>query len=124
MKSPKTRCAGQWTESRFSGFIKSALRAASSRWAPKYLCLKNARTARNTYTCAVCEKSFGNKSIRVDHVEPVVDPVRGFRGWDEYIRRLFCELDGFQALCLECHAKKTLAEQIRRREIKTQCAAS
>ena len=124
MKPEKTRCGGQWTESRFASFIKSALRSASNRWSPKYLCKKNARTARNTYTCAGCKQSFGSKSVRVDHIEPVVDTKRGFRSWDEYIERMFVERDGYQLLCTNakgtgCHDFKTALERATRKETKT-----
>lgn len=119
MKPAKTRCGGQWTPARFSSFIKSALRSASNRWQPKYQCKKDARTARNTYTCAGCKKSYPSKSVRVDHIEPVVDTKRGFRTWDEYIERMFVERDGFQLLCMECHDFKTSLEKATRKETKT-----
>lgn len=124
MKPAKTRCGGQWTEARFSSFIKSALRSASNRWQPKYQCQKDARTARNTYTCAGCKNSFGSKSVRVDHIDPVVDTKRGFRTWDEYISRMFVERDGFQLLCTNargtgCHDFKTALERATRKETKT-----
>lgn len=50
----------------------------------------------------------------VDHIVPVISPATGFRSWDIVIERMFCELDGFQVLCHECHKKKTADE----REIK------
>ena len=46
----------------------------------------------------------------MDHVVPVVDPVRGFDGWDSFIARLFVEADGYRCLCTDCHTKVT-AEQ-------------
>ena len=124
MKPEKTRCGGQWTEARFASFVKSALRSASNRWQPKYQCKKDARTARNTYTCAGCKNSFGSKSVRVDHIDPVVDTKRGFRTWDEYIERMFVERDGYQLLCTNargtgCHDFKTALERTTRKETKT-----
>ena len=120
MKHPaKTRCGGQWTEAKFASFIKSALRAASNRWGPKYKCKKAANTAWNTYTCAGCKKSFGSKSVRVDHIEPVVDTKRGFVSWDEYIARMFVEREGYQLLCNDCHASKTSLERATRKTNKT-----
>jgi len=113
--SPKTRCNGQWTEARFESFIKSALRRASSRWSPKYECKKKAKVAYNTYVCASCKKQYGNKEIRIDHILPVVDPTEGWQSWDIYIERLFVEVDGYQALCNDCHDKKTEAERIIRK---------
>ena len=64
----KPYCNGQWTKARFKSFVTSALRRASSRWAPKLTSKKNARTARNTYTCSLCSKSVGNKDIKIDHI--------------------------------------------------------
>lgn len=105
--TPKPHCNGQWTDARKRSFIVSALRRASCRWAPRHLCLKQARIARNRYRCAACSAIVGNKDIHLDHVLPVVDPVRGFQGWDEFIARLFVEADGFRAICKTCHAETT-----------------
>ena len=116
MKPPKTHCNGTWTTARFASFIKSALRSSSNRWQPKYQCKKDARTARNTYTCASCKKSFGSKSVFVDHIEPVVDTKRGFVSWDTYIERMFVERDGYQLLCKSCHDFKSSLERAIRQE--------
>ena len=114
----KEHCNGQWTKARFRSFITSALRRASSRWAPKYTTKKNARTARNTYTCSLCSKSVGNKDIKIDHIHPVVDPTKGFVSWDSFIERLFVEMDGYQAICVTCHDKKTSEERLVRKAAK------
>lgn len=105
------RCNGNWSEARFKSFVISALRRASSRWAPKYTCKKNARVGRNEYRCASCAAIVGNKYIKADHIQPVVDPVRGFESWDVYIQRLFVEVDGYQAICKACHTIKTGEER-------------
>ena len=111
----KPYCNGQWTKARFKSFVTSALRRASSRWAPKYTCKKNSRTARNTYKCSLCNKSVGNKDIKIDHIHPVVDPTKGFESWDKFIERLFVELDGYQAICITCHKSKSKEENLQRR---------
>jgi 5-methylcytosine-specific restriction endonuclease McrA len=111
MSHEKLHCGGRWTLARKRSFITSALRRASGRWAPKYECKKRARVGRNQYVCASCGKTVGNKSIRVDHITPVVDPVHGFVGWDQFIDRLFVEIDGYQAICLACHEDKTTKER-------------
>ena len=67
------------------------------------------------YTCALCKQVVGNKDIKIDHIEPVVDPALGFQGYDEFIKRLFVELDGYQAICITCHQIKTNNERQRRR---------
>jgi len=118
VKSPKTRCNEQWTEARFNSFIKSALRSASNRWAPKHLCIKNSRIARNTYICFSCKKQVGHRLIKADHIEPVVDVKKGFRSWDTYIARMFVEVDAYQAVCKACHDIKTKEEAVERKRNK------
>lgn len=115
--TPKPHCNGQWTDARKRSFIVSALRRASCRWAPKHLCRKQARIARNQYRCAACSAIVGNKDIHLDHIVPVVDPMRGFQSWDEFIARLFVEADGFRAICKACHAQTT-AQQREARKLK------
>lgn len=120
---------GQWTASRFHSFIKSALRSASSRWPPKYECLKNAYTGTKTnsktgrqakhYKCNCCYEEFPGKDVQVDHIQPVIDPFKGFLSWDEVVKRMFCESDGFQVLCKECHKNKTNAEKRQAKERRT-----
>jgi len=114
----KAHCNGQWTAARKKSFITSALRRASSRWAPKFTSKKNARTARNTYTCSLCSKSVGNKDIKVDHIQPVVDPLKGWVSWDSFIERLFVEKEGYQAICVTCHSIKTSEERLVRKAAK------
>lgn len=56
----------------------------------------------------------GRKKINnvfVDHIEPIVDPKTGFTTWEDYIERMFCETDGLQLLCGECHDKKSMDER-------------
>lgn len=103
---------GRWTAARFRGFITGALRNASNRWAPKYETRKLAHKARASYECA----GYGRgkhlvTKVTIDHVTPVIDPIAGFTTWDEFIDRLFCEKDNLQALCLECHKRKTKDER-------------
>jgi hypothetical protein len=47
----------------------------------------------------------------MDHIVPVVDPIRGFVDWDEYIDRLFVEMDGYRCLCKQCHAAVTAKQR-------------
>lgn len=121
----KPRNNGQWTESRFRSFIISSLRSASQRWGPKTLCIKNARTRRGWYLCEGCKeevpatkevtlkngKKKRKKNILADHKEPIVDPRKGFVSFDEWIERCFVELEGYQALCYDCHEAKSNEEK-------------
>lgn len=122
----KERNGGQWTEARFRSFVTSALRAASRKWPPKYVALKMALVGRKTnaktnmlaqhYACAICNKEFVAADVQVDHIEPVVDPVKGFVSWDIYIDRMFCELNKLQVLCKPCHKIKTDKEKLERKK--------
>ena len=72
---------------------------------------------RGVYLCAGYKTDpheVRAKDTFVDHIEPVVDPEKGFEGWDTYIERLFVERDGLQVLCRECHSLKTKEERARR----------
>jgi len=123
MAVEKTRNNGQWTEARYTSFIKSALRSATGRWGPKQNVIREARVSRGMYKCSCCEREGpatlppkeGNKrrirNIIADHEPPIIDPAVGFTNWDDYIKKMFCEIDGFQAVCHECHTKKTKEER-------------
>jgi 5-methylcytosine-specific restriction endonuclease McrA len=126
MATPKLRQynSGEWTPARFKGFVTSALRTASRRWPPKFEALKKALVGKkvnkktnklaNHYKCASCRQLFTSTDVQVDHISPVVDPVKGFVSWDVFIDRLFCEEDNYQVLCKPCHAEKTKAEKAQR----------
>ncbi len=111
------------------------LRRLSYRWAPRQHALRNAGVSREEYTkrpgevvasklirnfyrCAICKKVFSRKGVSVDHIKPVVDPKTGWAGWDEYVSRLFCGVDGFQIICGPDHDKKTKKEKKVRQKYK------
>lgn len=108
-------------DKRFRSFLMSALRKASRFWSPATECLQKARIDRGIYKCAICSKIFPAKEMRADHIDPVI-PINGFETWDEVIHRLFCEVEGFQAICKGCHDEKTKAENAQRRAIKKEKA--
>ncbi len=113
---PKTRSDQTWSEARFWGFIRSALRQATLRWAPKRnaeiaarrpsQCKQNKRL-KWQYQCSRCGRWYPRKEIELDHIEPVgqlrcADDLPGF------VERLFCDSDGYEMLCKEvCHYNKT-----------------
>lgn len=115
-KPPKTRCGGQWTEARFFSFIRSALRRSSSRWAPAFACLRAAETGKKVnektgriamhYRCSECGNELPRKEVAIDHIVEA-GTLRSFDDLPGFAERLFCEADGFQILCVPCHAIKT-----------------
>jgi len=101
-------------------WVKGVLRSASFRWKPRGEALKLARVERGKYLCKMCGDLFGPKEIILDHIEPVVDPKAGFTGFDSFIERLFCDVEGFQVLCKVCSDIKTEVEDKMRMQSKTQ----
>lgn len=74
------------------------------------------------YQCAICKRWFKSSDIAVDHISPVV--LDGFKDWNTFIERLFCDKDNLQVLCsyklkdiklhggeVSCHLKKTREER-------------
>lgn len=110
---------GQWTEARFTSFVKSALRSASQRWPPKYTTLSSAcvgvrvneRTGRlaKHYKCSACQLAFPAKEVEVNHRIPVV-LVTGFDSWTGVIERIFCDSKDLEVLCKPCHKVITQKE--------------
>jgi len=68
------------------------------------------------YKCASCKKHFVAVDVQVDHIEPVVDPIKGFQTWDIFINRIFCEIENLQVLCKGCHKTKTEQEKEERKK--------
>ena len=68
------------------------------------------------YRCAVCTEQFVAADVQVDHIEPAVDPIKGWQGFDVFIDRMFCEKEGFQVLCKPCHKTKTTEERKARKK--------
>lgn len=58
------------------------------------------------------------KNKIADHIIPIVDPIIGFAGYDEWVKRCFIERDGYACLCHLCHQKKCSEESRIRREAK------
>lgn len=60
----------------------------------------------NQFKCSKCSKLFSREMIQVDHIEPIA----GFKNWNEFIARLFVGPDKLQVLCKKCHKEKTKKE--------------
>ena len=100
------------------GFIIATLRRASYRWPARSECMKKSRIRRGFYRCAICGNEVQKKNMALDHVMPIV-PVTGWDSYDGFIRRLFCEVGGFQTICKDpCHQAKTNIENAERRKNK------
>lgn len=120
----RPRCNGKLTESGFKNFIVSALRRASSRWAPKFNCIKDCYVGKGVnpatghpcklHACPQCGELVPQNMMRSDHVIPVVGP-EGFIDFNTFIARLFVEADGYNALCLDCSNRVTKHENKQRR---------
>lgn len=102
--------------------ILSGLGKAWVYWPPRLEAKKRAKhpTKKGWYVCSICKGE--REKIEIDHVFPCIKPSDGFTSWDEYITRRFVETaDALQALCHECHLKKSKEENLARREAK-KCA--
>ena len=105
-------------DKRVKSFVIATLRRGTYRWPGRYLALKDAKVARNAYTCAMCPEGVihPKKNIQLDHIVSVV-PVTGWDSFDGFIERLYCPKEGYQVLCREHHEIKTTIEnQIRKTE--------
>ena len=88
-------------------WIMAGLRRMSYRWPPKNEAERAARVDRGLYKCATCEASFKAGEYAIDHITPLISVKEGYTSWDEVINNLFCDKEGFQILCHECHSLKT-----------------
>ena len=66
---------------------------------------------RVEFMCSICNEWHMGKNIQVDHIEPVVDPTEGFKDWNTFISRLFCDVNNLAVLCKTCHEIKTNKEK-------------
>lgn len=56
------------------------------------------------YKCHCCNGYFREEEMEVDHI----DEVGSFNGnFDDYVRRMFCDITNLQGLCIPCHKVKT-----------------
>jgi hypothetical protein len=104
-------------------------------WGPeRAAAIEKASKGPDLVECQDCRKLVpkelkikGRKQFAVDHIEPVVLPGRAFPSlelevktgssellWDDYLRRLM--YGALQVLCLDCHQKKTNAENNERKQ--------
>ena len=101
-------------------WLTSGLRRMSYRWPARSEALKLGRVERGMYKCAQCLSTYPKQEIKLDHIQPVVNVATGFTNWDDFIDRLFCEAEGYQILCNQCHDTKTMIEDEMRKLNKSQ----
>lgn len=121
MNSLPASPVANWTDAKFKAFIISTLRSGMRRYPNKAVALKAASVGKRInkltgrmaehFRCNKCKDSFPRTSVQVDHIEPVVDPKKGFIDWNTFITRMFVVLEGLQVLCKLCHSGKTRTEQ-------------
>jgi 5-methylcytosine-specific restriction endonuclease McrA len=99
-------------------FAENALRRGAFKWPPRYMAKVDARVARGKYRCAKCSGVFRDKEGEVDHLDPVVNPLKGQESLDIYADRLLADSGGWQWLCKPCHQDKSQRENEVRREVK------
>lgn len=122
MKKEKTRNNGTMTESQFWSWVRSSLRRRTMYWKP-IQAIKMDNRRKNTgegrhkfeYQCKECKNWFPEnttvrgkkkKNINVDHIVEA-GSLKSGADLDGFISRLFCEKDGLQILCSDCHDIKT-----------------
>jgi hypothetical protein len=104
-----------WTK---DAFVRNELRKSFKRYPSYYQCKIAARVSRGAYKCAKCEKLFKEKETEVDHREPVV-PINiagKDQSLEDYVNRLFVEVDKLDCLCKPCHKEKSSREMSLRKE--------
>jgi len=112
---------------KLKAFIINTLRRASYRWKNRGEAKKRYKVkvgefktgrAKYGYSCAKCKLVFKSGEVQMDHLYAVVDPIKGFVGFDEYILRMFCDEENFICLCSGCHDEKTAVEREYRKKFK------
>ena len=129
---PKPFNAGKWSTAKMRSFVMSALRRA--QWPAKYASIASAFIANGTnpktgkpcklHRCPECNGIFPKGKMHADHIEPVIPlenetkTLTAWLGydWNVVMRRLWCEKEGFRAICKDCHKAKTKEENKQRRE--------
>jgi 5-methylcytosine-specific restriction endonuclease McrA len=114
----KTRNNKTMTESQFWAFIRAALRQKSRFWKPITACKMNNRRKyeginkrqKYEYQCNKCKHWFKDTHIAVDHIVPC-GALNNSADLPGFVDRLFCEMNGLQLLCEECHQLKTNMER-------------
>lgn len=114
----KLRNDGTMSESAFWSMIRSMLRSKTRYWKPIAKCKKESRRVykgvnkrqKYEYQCNICKQWYPEKVIAVDHIIPA-GSLKSYSDLPDFVKRLFCEVDGLQTLCKTCHDLKTKKER-------------
>lgn len=120
---------GKWTEARMRSFAMSAIRRA--QWPAKYASLDkirigpgiNPKTGHKCilHKCPSCNEVGAKGDFHADHINPIIPLDHKWENcflgydWNEVLRNLWCEVDGFHPLCKDCHKAKSKQENIERK---------
>jgi len=98
-------------------WVKSHIERLSYKWPARSKATAAARRKSTLtdkrikweYQCNHCKDWFKGKDVQLDHVVPKgrYCPETFF----VWLERLFCDVAGFQVLCISCHNKKTAEER-------------
>lgn len=116
--------------SKMKKMIVSYARRLSGSWEPKQNAKRKVKIAPALHRCDKCgslnyegesQKTYDKyvsefpndkvnfDGIELDHIQPVVQ-ISGWSTWDQFFESLFCDEDGYRALCNFCHQRKTQTE--------------
>lgn len=128
-RTPDFKEYPSWSEARFFGFLRSALRAAFRRWGPKYEVYKRAQrpaeyewwnaagtrklNVKHEFQCAECSEWFMRKEVECDHIVPV-GSLRKFEDLPGFCERMFVGPDKMRILCTTCHQKVTKEQRTKK----------
>lgn len=119
----RTRAGATWTEARYFGFIRSALRKAWSRYPVRFQVLAAAsrpykgtdKRRKKEFQCSVCKKWHMQKGVEVDHMVPC-GSLKTYADLPGFTERLLCEVDKLRVVCKKCHQVITNEERKRKKE--------
>tara|TARA_R100001086_G_scaffold249698_1_gene190428 strand:+ start:3275 stop:3667 length:393 start_codon:yes stop_codon:yes gene_type:complete len=125
---------------KFKGKIISSLRKLTYSWPARNEVKKRAKVDAALFQCEICttycyegksednlkklqekypDKTVVKRKMAIDHIDPVFPMIKGWQfNWDDIINNMFCDEDGLQCICSECHDEKTKIENEQRNNLK------
>lgn len=95
-------------------FAINVLRRGSYKHWARWQATNKNKIGRNEYFCNECGVIGGRKDVQLDHIIPVIPVETGWDSFDGFIERLYCEVEGYAVLCLDCHKIKSHKENSQR----------